>query len=96
MAPTSDLEAQIQQIWCEVLARDEISVAADFFALGGHSLLLTRLLLRIGQACDVELSLAELMRGRTVRDMAALVAASRSIGRASASEAPSHSVEQVW
>jgi len=96
VAPASDLEMQIQHIWCDVLTRDEISVAADFFALGGHSLLLTRLLLRIGQACDVELSLAELMRGRTVRDMAALVAASRSIGRAVTGQAPPDSVEQEW
>jgi amino acid adenylation domain-containing protein len=96
VAPASDLETEIQKIWCEVLARDEISVVADFFALGGHSLLLTRLLLRIGKICDVELSLAELMRGRTVRDMAALVAATRSIGKASASEASEDSVELEW
>ncbi|WP_157202148.1 non-ribosomal peptide synthetase, partial [Massilia sp. Root335] len=96
VAPASELETEIQKIWCDVLARDEISVVADFFALGGHSLLLTRLLLRIGQACGVELSLAELMRGRTVRDMAALVAATRSIGKASASEAAADSVEMEW
>jgi hypothetical protein len=38
VAPASELEAQLQAVWQEVLGRERISAQADFFAIGGNSL----------------------------------------------------------
>lgn len=37
-APSSALEEKIQKVWQEVLGQEKISVAADFFQIGGNSL----------------------------------------------------------
>lgn len=36
--PSSALEKKIQKVWQEVLGQEKISVAADFFQIGGNSL----------------------------------------------------------
>ncbi len=36
--PSSALEEKIQKVWQEVLGQEKISVAADFFQIGGNSL----------------------------------------------------------
>ncbi len=36
--PSSALEEKIQRVWQEVLGQEKISVAADFFQIGGNSL----------------------------------------------------------
>ena len=36
--PSSALEKKIQNVWQEVLGQEKISVAADFFQIGGNSL----------------------------------------------------------
>ena len=38
VAPASELEAQIQAVWQEVLGQQRISTQADFFSVGGNSL----------------------------------------------------------
>ena len=37
-APSTALEEKIQKVWQEVLGQEKISVAADFFQIGGNSL----------------------------------------------------------
>lgn len=78
VAPSHEMEWRVQALWESVLGREVSSVEADFFAIGGHSLLLTRLLMRIGQSFDVDLSMAELMRARTIREMSTLIASAGS------------------
>ncbi|HEU4590564.1 MAG TPA: amino acid adenylation domain-containing protein [Steroidobacteraceae bacterium] len=73
--PADAVEAEVRDLWDAVLERRHVSVEADFFALGGHSLLLTRLLLRIRDRFGVDVAVSELMQARTVREMAALVTA---------------------
>ena len=38
VAPATELEAQLQAIWHEVLGQEPISTQADFFSVGGNSL----------------------------------------------------------
>jgi amino acid adenylation domain-containing protein len=45
--PRNAVEAQIAQIWKDVLGREDISIHDNFFALGGHSLLATRIVSRV-------------------------------------------------
>lgn len=47
VAPESELETQLADIWKSVLQCDRVGIQDDFFELGGHSLLAARLLTEI-------------------------------------------------
>ncbi len=49
-APTTPEERLLAEIWGELLGRDQIGAEANFFHLGGHSLLCTRVLGRLDRA----------------------------------------------
>ncbi|KGM30411.1 phosphopantetheine-binding protein, partial [Inquilinus limosus] len=68
-----EAEQAIARIWREVLGLDHVSRHDDFFALGGHSLMATRVASRLRQALGVELPLAALFESRTIAGLAALI-----------------------
>ena len=70
----SDEEAEIAGVWRELLGLPSVQVGQDFFAVGGHSLLLVRLAARLSELFLVEVSLARLFESRTIEQMALLVA----------------------
>ena len=70
VAPETELEAKIQAIWEELLGQENISVEANFFEIGGHSLLGIRLASACRERLDVELPLKVLMEGPTIRELA--------------------------
>ena len=51
VAPASELEAQIQAVWQEVLGQERVSTQADFFAIGGNSLQVRRPALHSTHRC---------------------------------------------
>ncbi|MEM9598351.1 MAG: amino acid adenylation domain-containing protein, partial [Acidobacteriota bacterium] len=69
-APRDPLEAQLAELWAEVLHTEAVSVTTDFFQLGGHSLLAIRLLARIRDQLGVELPMGTLFQAPTVAAMA--------------------------
>ncbi|MFF3072028.1 amino acid adenylation domain-containing protein [Kitasatospora sp. NPDC057904] len=73
VAPAGEREERIAEVWREVLGRERIGSRDDFFALGGHSLLLSRVLVRLRQRFGVRLSLRELFAHPTVAGLARLV-----------------------
>ncbi|WP_330330994.1 amino acid adenylation domain-containing protein [Streptomyces sp. NBC_00536] len=64
--PATDAEREMARLWEDVLAVTGIGVEDDFFALGGHSLLLTRLLSRVAESFGVRLSMREVFQDPTV------------------------------
>ncbi|MEO7936384.1 MAG: amino acid adenylation domain-containing protein [Dokdonella sp.] len=68
------LEIRIATMWQDLLQREQIDVTANFFDMGGHSLLLTRLHNRMHAAFGFELSLRELFGAPTIREQADLIA----------------------
>jgi amino acid adenylation domain-containing protein len=76
VAPRTPDEEQLVAIWSELLNRDRIGVADDFFALGGNSLNALQLSTRMRGAFGVELKLATLFTHRSVAAQALLVAGS--------------------
>ncbi|OEZ96701.1 tyrocidine synthase 3 [Duganella sp. HH101] len=82
VAPRSETEHKIVAIWAEILQVGQVGVEHNFFDLGGHSLLATRLVARVLQVFEVELSLHAIFQAGTVAEMAALVDAQRAAGQA--------------
>ena len=70
VAPRTPLEAQIAEVWAEVLGLEEVGVEDDFFTLGGHSLLATRAVARLRRALDADLSLRLFFEAPTVAALA--------------------------
>ncbi|MGH7853180.1 MAG: condensation domain-containing protein, partial [Candidatus Binatia bacterium] len=70
VAPRSEIEEMVAQIWREVLKIDRIGVFSDFFDIGGHSLLATRVVVRLRASLHAELPLRKLFEARTVAGLA--------------------------
>ena len=70
---TTGQEQQIIKLWQKILGQQSINPDDNFFALGGHSLLLTRLLAIIKQQHNVTLPLYQLMIADTPAKQARLV-----------------------
>lgn len=73
--PRSATEATIAAAWAEALGLAQIGADEDVFDLGGHSLLVARVLSRLRRAFGVELPLQALFEARTVAALAAVVEA---------------------
>ena len=70
VGPQTPEEECLAQIWAEMLGRERVGIHDDFFALGGHSLLVTQVLSRIREAFQVELPVQSLFKYPTVADLA--------------------------
>lgn len=68
--PQNPLEQIIVGFWQEVLAVDEIGRDDNFFDLGGHSLLLMKVNLKLKQHCGKNISLVEMFKYPTVATLA--------------------------
>ena len=73
LARTSTEEALVC-IWREILKLDDIGVHDDFFDLGGHSLMVARLISRINSIFKVTLTFLEIFQRPTIAQMATLIA----------------------
>jgi acyl carrier protein len=75
VAPCSETEAVVAEIWSEVLRVGRVGVGDNFFELGGHSLLATQVVAQVNRRLGIELPLRELFEYPTVERLAAQVAA---------------------
>jgi len=75
VGPRTALEEQIAAVWSQILGLERISVHANFFDLGGHSLLLVRMHSAIEQIVSTKLSLIDLFHYPTVSALAAAITA---------------------
>jgi amino acid adenylation domain-containing protein len=71
--PRTDVERAVHAIWSDVLGRADLDVHTRFFAVGGDSLAMMRLIPRVHQEFGVELGVAELFAAPTIAGMAAVV-----------------------
>jgi amino acid adenylation domain-containing protein len=74
-APRTETEKQLVKLWSEVLGVEEatLSIKADFFDLGGHSIKAIRLLGQIHKQLGVKLSLKELFANPSVEQLSRLI-----------------------
>jgi amino acid adenylation domain-containing protein len=70
VAPRTPVEEVLAGIWAEVLRRERVGVHDSFFDLGGHSLLIMRLLADIQDTFDLEISIRTVFSMPTLEAMA--------------------------
>ncbi|MFB2879416.1 SDR family NAD(P)-dependent oxidoreductase [Floridanema aerugineum] len=73
IAPRTDIEQQVAQIWQEILSLAKVGVNDNFFELGGHSLLGTQLVFRLSQTFAIDLSIQSLFEHPTVAKLSAAI-----------------------
>ncbi|UUU37399.1 acyltransferase domain-containing protein [Streptomyces sp. CA-210063] len=71
-APVDPAEG-VTRIWAELLGRDDFPAAADFFAEGGDSLLITRLIRRVNSEFGIRVPVREMLARRTLNGHIAVV-----------------------
>ncbi|WP_053151996.1 non-ribosomal peptide synthetase [Pseudomonas sp. Pf153] len=73
--PQNQLQAQLQQLWAELLElpAEDIAIDESFFNLGGHSILLSQMLLNIHQAFGRSLSINRFIEAPTLVTLAKLL-----------------------
>ncbi|MWC31379.1 non-ribosomal peptide synthetase, partial [Paenibacillus sp. MMS18-CY102] len=73
VAPRTPMEAQLAQIWQEVLGLERIGMKDNFFDVGGHSLRATTLVAKMHKAMGIEMPLREVFQYSTIEQMAEVI-----------------------
>ncbi|MFW6357634.1 MAG: amino acid adenylation domain-containing protein [Chroococcales cyanobacterium] len=73
IAPQTEVEQVLAEIWSEVLGIAQISIDDNFFALGGHSLRAMQLVSRLRQMFEIELPLPTLFENPTIAQLAQVI-----------------------
>ena len=74
-------ESLLADMWRSLLGTERVSADSDFFELGGHSLLAMRMVSRIREAFQVELTVASLFESTRLSSLAARIDEARRRGR---------------
>ncbi|MHB9105596.1 MAG: AMP-binding protein [Armatimonadota bacterium] len=73
VAPRTPLEAQLSELYAQVLGLEQVGVDDDFLRLGGDSMLATLLLSRIRDALQVTISPIDFFEAPTVAGLALII-----------------------
>ncbi|MCU0288096.1 MAG: amino acid adenylation domain-containing protein, partial [Acidobacteria bacterium] len=73
VAPSTDTEKKIAEIWQDQLGIDRIGSSDDFFELGGDSLKATVMITKIHKKLNVKVTLADMFKGPTIRELARVI-----------------------
>jgi amino acid adenylation domain-containing protein len=79
VAPRTPVEERLCQLFREVLSTSEVGIFDDFFAMGGHSLLVAQLLARTRREFGAEVSLHSFFQAPTVAGMAVALAQGKAL-----------------
>ncbi|WBF45734.1 non-ribosomal peptide synthetase [Serratia rubidaea] len=71
IAPRNDTETRVQRIWRDLLQREHIGVTDDFFQLGGHSILVARMVESIEADFGQRVPIADIYVAPTIARVAA-------------------------
>ncbi|MFD4562663.1 amino acid adenylation domain-containing protein, partial [Streptomyces sp. NPDC058469] len=73
VAPRTEAERILADVWAQVLGVDEVGAEDNFFDLGGHSLLATQVISRVREVFGVEVPLSVLFDEPTMREFASVI-----------------------
>jgi amino acid adenylation domain-containing protein/non-ribosomal peptide synthase protein (TIGR01720 family) len=71
--PRSPTEAQLARLYATLLRVDSVGIDDDFFDLGGHSLIATRLVARVRKSFGVDLPLRSVFSQPTIRALSSCI-----------------------
>ncbi|TQF71321.1 non-ribosomal peptide synthetase [Pseudoalteromonas luteoviolacea] len=74
VAPTTDTEKMLCEIWQDILGVEQVGITDNFFALGGHSLLATKVVANVNTLLHTEVPLRLLFDKPTLADFSDKVA----------------------
>ncbi|MBL4607045.1 MAG: amino acid adenylation domain-containing protein [Pseudomonadales bacterium] len=73
IAPRSEIEESLAQIWCEVLGLNKVGIWDNFFQVGGNSLLAVRIVARMEKTYAAHFPLSMLFAAQNIAELAQLV-----------------------
>jgi acyl carrier protein len=74
IAPRNRIELEVVKIWQELLGTKKVGLKDNFFDLGGHSLLIIRMVGRLNQIFSRPLTVVDVFRAPTIEGLAAMLA----------------------
>lgn len=72
-AAQTPFQQQLSDIWCETLGLEKVSIDSTLFSLGGHSLLVIKLMASINKQCGLQIETKDLFGYPTIRSFAEFV-----------------------
>ncbi|MCP5053032.1 MAG: amino acid adenylation domain-containing protein, partial [bacterium] len=73
IAPANDIEQKLRELWAGVINAERIGVTDNFFALGGNSLNVLKLIARVFKEFKVLFPLGDIFNNPTIREQAQLI-----------------------
>jgi aryl carrier-like protein len=70
VAPRDEFERRLCEVWQELLKVEQVGIHDDFFALGGHSLLVIKLMTRILETTGISVTAMDLYSNPTIASFA--------------------------
>lgn len=70
IAPSTQTESKLSEIWCSILHMDKISIDSNFFDLGGDSLCSIKLVSEVYSKLNVKISIRDIFNSSTIRSLA--------------------------
>jgi amino acid adenylation domain-containing protein len=86
LAPRTEIETVLLRLWQDVLDVRKIDIRDDFFSLGGHSLLIIRIIAQLREELGVELPLTTFLDGPTIEQLAVSITALMAVEMAGAED----------
>jgi acyl carrier protein len=81
VAPQKEIERTIASVWQAVLHIDQVSIEQNFFDLGGHSLLVAKVISQLREKFNRDLSTIDLFQYPTIKAMAQYLSQENDVGR---------------
>jgi tyrocidine synthetase-3 len=73
VSPRNNLERAVTTVWEQVLERQNISIDANFFDLGGHSLKASQLITKLYKELNCKIELRDVFTNPTVRELSHVI-----------------------
>jgi len=73
VAPRTPIEDEVSKLWANILSLDHVGIHDNFFDLGGHSLVATRLISKVVEQFKLTIPLQSLFQSPTVAEMTTVI-----------------------
>ena len=73
VAPTTETEKLLCELWQDLLAVERVGVTDNFFEVGGHSLLVAKLVIEINRLFSISIELKQLFNFQKLNELAAFI-----------------------